>query len=98
MRILSMGIPYKSKSINLQIIWFTWINASDKSKRTTVIQDYKLGGLKLIDLKTCMYSLKVTWPRRMLYMNNKCNHCAERTCPTLKHIFSNAVLITLKNV
>ena len=66
---------------------FLWNNANDKIKRTVVIQDYEFGGLKMIDIKTFMHSLKCTWLRRLSNMNNKFSHMVESTCPTLKSIY-----------
>ena len=88
---LILGIPNPSQEkINaLQKIFykFLWNNANDKVKRNIIIQDYYNGGLNMIDLKLFMDSLKATWFRRVLGMNNKFSKLVEFTCPGVKNIY-----------
>lgn len=65
---------------------FIWNNSNDRVKRSTLTQSYKYGGLKMIDINLFMNSLKLTWLRRLLTMDNKCSHLAEIVCPSLKLI------------
>ena len=45
---------------------FIWSSKPDKISRFTLTLDKKLGGLKTINLKNHLISLKVTWVRRLL--------------------------------
>ena len=46
---------------------FVWNNKPDKIKRNSVVQDYKNGGLKMIDFKNFMIALKSSWIRRLIF-------------------------------
>ena len=35
-----------------------------------MIQDYKEGGLRMVDVRAYMYALKITWLRRLLGMDS----------------------------
>lgn len=87
--ILSIPNPSNEKINKIQNLFykFLWKNSIDKVKRDTIIQDYSLGGLRMIDLKTFMYSLKASWLRRILKMNNKLGHMVNVICPAIKNIY-----------
>jgi exonuclease III len=54
------------KQLNTMLYKFIWNGKRDKIKRTVLINDYKDGGLKMIDpLSFCRY-LKVTWIKRLI--------------------------------
>ena len=44
---------------------FLWNNKPDKIKRKCITQNYKEGGLKMIDIRNFIKSLKITWVRRL---------------------------------
>ena len=50
---------------------FLWDNKPDKIKRKTIIQDFKRGGLKMLDLQKFIYSLKAGWIPRILDKTNQ---------------------------
>ena len=50
---------------------FIWDQKPDKIKRKTLCQNYINGGLKMLDLKKCMLSLKASWIKRLTDKNNK---------------------------
>ena len=56
--------------INL-MFHFIWDNKPDKIKRTVLCQDYYKGGLKMLDLKKFIFSLKSSWIKRILDKNNQ---------------------------
>ena len=56
--------------INL-MFHFIWDNKPDKIKRTVLCQDYYKGGLKMLDLKKFISSLKSSWIKRILDKNNQ---------------------------
>lgn len=88
---LILGIPNPSiEKINLiqtMFFKFLWNNSNDKVKRNVITQDYKFGGLKMVDLKMFMYSLKATWLRRLANMNNKFSNMVEFTCRPMKDLY-----------
>ena len=50
---------------------FIWDNKPDKIKRTVLCQDYSKGGLKMLNLKKFISSLKSSWIKRILDKNNQ---------------------------
>ena len=49
---------------------FLWDGKPDKIKRETIIQDYEYGGLKLVDIETFIFLLKVGWVKRLAQTEN----------------------------
>ena len=45
---------------------FIWDNNPEKIKRNTLIQKYEAGGIKMVDLRKFIQSLKITWIKRLL--------------------------------
>ena len=86
--ILSIPNPSQEKINSIQNLFFKflWKNSNDKVKRTVITQDYNSGGLKMVDLSLFINSLKATWFRRLLSMNNKFSKLVEYTCPFIKNI------------
>ncbi|MCW4346095.1 MAG: reverse transcriptase domain-containing protein, partial [Candidatus Thiodiazotropha endolucinida] len=54
------------KRIEKLMFNFIWDGKPEKIKRETLIKDYDKGGLKMIDLRTFIMSLKISWLKRML--------------------------------
>ena len=50
---------------------FLWSNQRRKIKHGTLRNDYKIGGLKNVDINLKIVSLKCSWIRRLY---NKCHH------------------------
>ena len=46
---------------------FLWDDKPDKISRNKIIQDYKQGGLRMIDLESFIHSLKCSWIKRMKF-------------------------------
>ena len=53
------------KKINTLLYQFLWNNKPDKIKRSIITKNYDEGGLRMIDIKNFMISLKSTWLRRL---------------------------------
>lgn len=72
---LILALPSPSKriinDIKRMVFGYLWNNGPDKIKRNVVVQDYKNGGLKMIDIEMFICSLKLTWLRRILLNRNK---------------------------
>ena len=45
---------------------FIWDGKQDKIKRSTLIQNYEKGGIKMINIEKFIMSLKVTWIKKIL--------------------------------
>ena len=57
--------------VNTLLYNFLWDGKGDKVKRTTMINDYEQGGLKMIDLKTFNKALKISWLQKYFDPKNK---------------------------
>ena len=55
------------KELKLKMFPFLWNNKPDKISRNQIIQDYKYGGLRMIDIESFIDGLKSTWVKRILY-------------------------------
>jgi hypothetical protein len=53
------------KDINNVIYTFIWNGKPDKVKRTQIIQDYELGGVKVPHVESHLNALKVSWLKRV---------------------------------
>ena len=64
-----MSLPNPSqpciKRIENMFYKFLWNNKPDRVRRTKVVQKYQFDGLKMIDLRAFINSLKVTWLKRL---------------------------------
>ena len=54
------------KKVNDTFFKYLWEDKPDKVKRATVIQDYELGGLKMINFEYMCKSMKAMWIKRMM--------------------------------
>lgn len=54
------------KEIETCFYKFLWNEKNGNIKRTTMIQDFKNGGLKMIDIRCFAHALKVAWIKRLL--------------------------------
>lgn len=54
-----------------EIYIFLWGGKVHKVKKNIIIQDYRYGGLKMIDYMEFVCALKSTWIRRLIHSNTK---------------------------
>ena len=59
------------KTLNTLFFKFIWQNKPEKLKRDLITQDYKVGGLKMINLSNFVIALKSSWIRRLFMDNSK---------------------------
>ena len=69
------SLPTPSKFVLNQIekktmYAFIWDNNPEKVKRDTLIQEYEMGGMKIVDMEKFIQSLKISWIKRILNQNN----------------------------
>jgi len=65
---------------------FLWNGKNDRINRKTVCQDYDAGGLKMLDIKSFLLSLKLSWLKRILLNEGKVSNIVIATCPSVKDI------------
>ena len=58
------------QELNQTLFNFLWNSKIDRVKRDVITQDYDKGGIKMIDLRSYIESLKTTWIRRIIKGNN----------------------------
>ena len=59
------------KQIKSEIFKFIWESKPDKIKRSTIMQDYKNGGLRMINIDYFIWALKAGWVKRIFDDSNK---------------------------
>ncbi|KAL9976217.1 hypothetical protein ACROYT_G013489 [Oculina patagonica] len=59
------------KEVNDLFYSFLWDNKGDKIKRSVMINDYKNGGLKMVDIASFTKSLKTVWIKKYLDDSNR---------------------------
>ena len=69
----SLPNPPKSTIDRIEkiIYSFIWDSKPDKIKRSTLVQNYETGGIRMIHTEKCIMSLKVTWVKKIL---DSCNN------------------------
>ena len=58
------------KSFTKMLYDFLWDNKPDKIKRIQILQDYKNGGLRMVNIENFIHSLKLTWIKRLFVGKN----------------------------
>ena len=58
------------QELNQTLFNFLWNSKIDRVKRDVITQDYDKGGIKMIDLRSYIESLKTTWIRRIIKGND----------------------------
>lgn len=64
---ISLPTPKKEivSFICMAIFEFLWKSKTDKIKRSLITQDYLSGGMKMVDVRNFITSLKCTWIKRL---------------------------------
>ena len=68
------------KELNNIIFKFLWNDKNDKIKRTTITRDYCQGGLRMIELESFIYSLKLSSLKRFLKNSANFNNIFPLRC------------------
>ena len=96
----SLPNPPKSTIDRIEKIMysFIWDGKPDKRKRSTLIQNYKKGGIKMINIEKFIMSLKATWIKKILdcYTNGVLKKTHENLKRLERHgsdLFLNAILM-----
>ena len=82
---LSIPTPASDKIKEIQNLFynFLWDGRRDKVKRQTITQNYKVGGIRMIDVQAFIVSLKITWIRRFIRMKTKYSGLISKICPLI---------------
>jgi exonuclease III len=85
---LFMNIPDPSEEFlnELQklLFLFLWNGKQDRIKRQSTYQTYENGGLKMINVKDHLTSLKINWLKRILSSDGKISRILNSLCPAVK--------------
>jgi hypothetical protein len=82
---------------------FLWDGKRDRIKRTSMFQVYETGGLKMVDVKSFLAALKITWLTRILSNDGKITKILHALCPSVKVIkerggeFANILMLRANN-
>jgi len=74
------------KELNTLLFSFLWGGKTDKIKRSGMCQGYEVGGLKMVDVKSFVSALKISWHRRILFDNGKITKILQVMCPLIQYI------------
>ena len=86
----SIPNPNKEMSSKLNSIFFNfiWNGKTEKVKRKIITQNYENGGLKMIRLDTFIFSMKLTWIKRLLTKTSKYVELFESTVSSMHKLIN----------
>ena len=76
------------KRIESMLFSFIWGRKRDPIKRAKVIQDYAIGGLRMVDVRAFINSMKLTWLKRLLTSNAAWTYIAADKMPLVQNLLS----------
>ena len=82
---------------------FLWNGKNDKIRRSGVCQAYEVGGLKMVDIKSFLAALKISWLKRILHDDGKLSKILQAMCPLIQNVkqrggeFANIIMQKVKN-
>jgi hypothetical protein len=104
---LFMNLPDTEEDFleNLQRLMFSfvWDGKIDKIKRTSMYQQYEAGGLKMVNVKLFLSSLKITWLEKIVHDDGKITQILFALCPETQLVkqrggeFANVLMQRLAN-
>ena len=59
------------KAIHQLLYNFLWDGRGDKIKRSVILDEYKDGGIKMLDIRSFNYALKSKWIKKYLHENSQ---------------------------
>ena len=86
--LLNLPDPHDNflKALNTLLFSFLWGGKTDKIKRPGMCQRYEVGGLKMVDVKSFVSALKISWLRRILCDNGKITKILQVMCSLIQYI------------
>ena len=87
------------KKINNIFYKFIWNDGADKIKRARIVQDHHNDGLKMIDLRSFIKGLKISWLKRLYWANvdSPWAHLVKQNLPPVEEMVAFGS-IKLKNI
>ena len=91
------------KELNKLLYNFLWNGKNDKIRRSGVCQAYEVGGLKMVDIKSFLAALKISWLKRILHDDGKLSKILQAMCPLIQNVkqrggeFANIIMQRVKN-
>ncbi len=73
------------KQLNTLFFNYLWNGPTDRVKRDVVIKPYHLGGLKMLDVKSFISAMKVSWIRRISNKDTKWLDLHLHVCPFMNN-------------
>ena len=66
---ISLPLPSEQKLKEIEKIFFSfiWDDKPERIKREQIMKDYSEGGLKMVNIRNFIKSLKLAWVRRLLF-------------------------------
>ena len=59
------------RKLEIELYKFLWGSSTHRIKKNTIVQDYRFGGLKMIDYTEFIVALKTSWIRRIFHTDTK---------------------------
>ena len=90
------------KELNKLLCHFLWNGKNDKIRRSGVCQTYEAGGLKMVDIKSFLAALKISWLKHVLYDDGKLSKMLQAMCPLIQNVkqrggeFANIIMQRVK--
>ena len=74
------------KELNKLLYNFLWNGKNDKIRRYGVCQAYEVGGLKVVDIKSFLAALKISWLKRIPHDDGKLSKILQAMCPLIQNV------------
>ena len=91
------------KELNKLLYNCLWNGKNDQIRRSGVCQTYEVGGLKIVDIKSFLAALKISWLKRILHDDGKLSKILQAICPVTQNVkqrggeFANIIMQSVKN-
>ena len=73
------------KGLNKLLYNFLW-NGKNNKIRSGVCQAYEVGGLKMVDIKSFLAALKISWLTCILHDDGKLSKILQAMCPLIQNV------------
>ena len=92
------------KELNDLLYGFVWGGNNDNINRSGVCQPYEAGGLRMVDVKSFLFALKISWLKRILCDNGKITKIRLKMYQLIQNVkqrggeYANIVMQRVKNI
>ena len=74
------------KELNKILYNFLWNGKNYKIRRSGLCQAYEVGGLKIVDIKSFLAALKISWLKCILHDDGKLLKIIQEMCPLIQNV------------